>query len=106
MKARIKKTDIVVNVEINDHLDEYIYQVPVGKGKFLLYKEDDLDFEDLYDWRTFRAEAAKNILCGIISNEGVADERNVDNFTKDNQVKDAVLYADELIRQLKEKEGK
>jgi hypothetical protein len=56
-------------------------------------------------WRKLRAEAAKDILCAMISNEGVADERNVDDFTKDNQVKDAVLYADKLISKLKEKEN-
>ena len=40
----------------------------------------------------------------MISNGGVADERNADDFTKDNQVKDAVLYTDKLISKLKEKE--
>lgn len=64
------------------------------------------DKTDDFDWQSFRAEAAKDILCAMISNEGVADERNVDDFTKDNQVKDAVLYADKLISKLKEKEEK
>jgi hypothetical protein len=40
----------------------------------------------------------------MISNEGVADEKNIDDFTKDNQANDAVLYADKLISKLKEKE--
>ena len=62
--------------------------------------------QDSFDWQSFRAEAAKDILCAMISNEGVADERNVDDFTKDNQVKDAILYADKLISKLKEKEEK
>lgn len=69
----------------------------------VMYEEST---SDNFDWQSFRAEAAKDILCAMISNEGVADERNVDDFTKDNQVKDAVLYADKLIAKLKEKEEK
>lgn len=64
---------------------------------------EDNDYQDY--WNDFRAKAAKDFLCSMISNEGVADERNIDDFTKDNQVKDAVLYADKLILKLKEKKS-
>jgi hypothetical protein len=53
---------------------------------------------DNFDWQSFRAETAKDILCSIIQSYG---EDRIEN-----QSELAVEYADELIKQLKEKEAK
>lgn len=100
MKARIKETGEIVELaqEIRGH-----------KGEAFQWFQIELIpelYDDFFDWQSFRVEAAKDVLCAMISNEGVADESNIDDFTKDNQVKDAVLYADKLISKLKEKEEK
>ena len=61
------------------------------------YQDDYLD-ED-FDWQSFRAEAAKDILCAMIQG-GYGQDRI------EHQSVLAVKYADELITQLKEKEEK
>lgn len=53
-----------------------------------------------FDWESFRAEAAKDILCAIIQSGYYGEERVL------RQSKLAVKYADSLIEQLKEKEEK
>lgn len=105
MKARIKKTGEIINLASYatitlDVCDSWGNPIEMKPEEIELIQ----DKTDGFDWQSFRAEAAKDILCAMITNEGVADERNVDDFTKDNQVKDAVLYADSLISKLKEKE--
>ena len=55
---------------------------------------------DSFDWTSFRAEAAKNILTGIVAHNNICiSSRDVDRLTRL-----ALTYTDELIRQLKEKE--
>lgn len=69
----------------------------------VMYKENT---GDNFDWQSFRAEAAKNILCAIINRES--------SFTRNGEVvvshKDfiemAIEDADALIIKLKEKEEK
>ena len=55
-----------------------------------------------FDWQSFRAEAAKDILCGIVAHPNI--RYGVGNT--ETQVGYALQYADELIKQLKEKEEK
>ena len=50
-------------------------------------------------WQSFRAEAAKDILCSIISTPKI-------NGFMESLCKMAIDYADELIKQLKEKKEK
>lgn len=50
-----------------------------------------------FDWQSFRTEAAKDILCAMIP------ERH--NIIGPNNVEYAIMIADELIKQLKEKEN-
>ena len=57
------------------------------------------DKTDDFDWQSFRAEAAKDILCAIIQG-GYAGSRI------EYQSMLSVMYADELVKQLKEKEEK
>lgn len=59
-----------------------------------------VDFnEDSFDWQLFRAEAAKDILCHLL-----------DRYTGDSDnkgfVEQAIGIANELVKQLKEKEEK
>ena len=53
-----------------------------------------------FDWQSFRAEAAKDILCAIIQSGYYGDDRIA------HQSKLAVGYANELCKKLKEKEEK
>ena len=52
------------------------------------------------DWQAFRREAAKDAMCAILSNSKMVDERSWDYVI--SVVKNAVGYADELIKQLQE----
>jgi hypothetical protein len=57
-----------------------------------------------FNWQSFRAEAAKDILCALIpfgKDEGLTKEETLEYC-----VKNAVFIADKLITKLKEKEGK
>lgn len=119
MKYRIRKTNEIVDVvgysactHIRYPNTDYVCYIDnggneiIGRGLNLIWDFEPITEEYTFDWQSFRNQAAKDIMCAMISNEGVADESSVDDFTKDNQVKDAVLYADKLISKLKEKEEK
>lgn len=60
------------------------------------------DLPNEIDWQSFRAEAAKDILAGIVAHPSI---RYGVGHTE-TQVSYALQYADELIKQLKEKEDK
>ena len=57
------------------------------------------NIEIIFDWQSFRAEAAKDILCSMIQG-GYGQDRI------EHQSELAVKYADSLISKLKEKEEK
>lgn len=56
------------------------------------------------DWQSFRAEAAKDILCSVLPSIPIIDG----DFDKSisNAIINSINTADELIKQLKEKEEK
>jgi hypothetical protein len=56
------------------------------------------------EWALFRREAAKDILCAIVGVDRKID-LSTDKRIGQRQVEWAMHFADELIRQLKEKEG-
>lgn len=63
-----------------------------------------LDCFDLWeepDWSAFRRDAAKEILCALISNSDCFTFRQ-DKRAGEIEVSDALSFADELIRQLKQ----
>lgn len=64
--------------------------------------EEDLrkqkELEEIPYWEHFRAEAAKDILCAIIS------QPNLGYYG--DEVENAVIFADKLISKLKEEEEK
>lgn len=68
---------------------------------------DAMKERDEFDWLSFRRQAAKDILCARLSTNGnhinfdYAKNRVCDSFSLQNYVGEAVSYADELIRQLK-----
>lgn len=57
--------------------------------------------KDTTDWDAFRREAAKDILAGFAGSVMMDDDILEDKTVKD-LVKTAVMWADELIKQLKE----
>lgn len=63
----------------------------------------DLPKKSDFDWQSFRAEAAKDILCSVLQTDGVGD---IGSKYVQNCVMASLLFADELIKQLKEKEEK
>ena len=74
-----------------------------GDGETECFYDADLqaskELEEKAYWQSFRAEAAKDILCSMIQG-GYAESRI------EYQSELAVKYATELVKQLKEKEGK
>ena len=57
-----------------------------------------------FDWQSFRAEAAKDILCATLSG-GIASGASGILEMKELIVEGSIELADELIKQLKEKEN-
>ncbi len=71
---------------------------PIRSGDDVEIVEEDKP-KDTTDWAAFRREAAKDILCAMVSGGyGRGRERE--------QAQLAVMYADELIKQLKEEDKK
>lgn len=59
-----------------------------------------------FDWQSFRAEAAKDILCAIINRESPFTRNGEVVVSHQDFIEIAVGDADALIKQLKEKEYK
>ena len=57
-----------------------------------------------FDWQAFRNQAAKDILCQVITREEVTVALTKARVSEERAVSIAIDYADELIKQLKEKE--
>lgn len=93
MKARIKHTDKIIDVEWN--MFGWLFDSPEGKR---IFNTEELDFldNDNIDLESFRAEAAKDILCAMINHFG----------TKDIDMDDVMKWTNSLISKLKEKEKK
>ena len=119
MKARILRTNYYTPklsegeiVEIIQGMEtdaEGIWNAPAGK-LVLCRKEDNtftyaspLDMEifeyDTVDWSAFRREAAKDAMCQLI---GMGRDDGY-KYSPEEVVRYAIIYADELIKQLKEK---
>lgn len=94
MKARIKETGEIVDLaqEVIGH-----------KGERFQWFQLELipePYDEFFNWQSFRAEAAKDILCAIIQSGYYGEDRIA------HQSELAVGYANELVKQLKEKEDK
>ena len=102
MKAVIHATGAIgeiLGIERRDDGNDYVYFQnglckPISEVGFLNpYEQYE---EDCYDWEIFRREAAKDVLSGLASSD-------TDHYLTED-VKLAIDYADELIKQLKEKQ--
>ena len=93
----------------------YVFKHPIKDNNFIWISEEvDESFElvqtdsdelvptnsDSFDWQSFRAEAAKDILCSIIQSGYYGEDRI------EHQSELGVRYADALVLKLKETEEK
>lgn len=71
-----------------------------GPNMKCFYEEDSQEeLEENYNWQSFRNQAAKDILCAMLNT------RYYDNTQrKQGCVEEAIYFANELIKKLKEKE--
>ena len=103
MKARIKgKNEIVECLGIDMICDTIkgIECVHSNGGGEIIPGDCLIELENDFDWQSFRAEAAKDILCAMIQSGYYGEDRIVHHSEL------AVKYIDELIKQLKEKDDK
>lgn len=108
MKARIINTP--VEVEVQPYFNEGMFSgfTDVSgrlRPGMVVYKPSDLEFidkpaplEPIVDWDEFRREAAKVAMCQLI---GMGRDDGY-KYSPDEVAHYAIVYADELIRQLKE----
>lgn len=112
MKYRIRKTNEIVDVvgySACTHTrfpGDYVCYID-SKGEEIVGRELNLiwDFEPIsedstFNWQSFRAEAAKDILCVLLSNPNETQKGDI------FQLSHTIFLVDELIKQLKEKEEK
>ena len=118
MKYRIRKTNEIVDVvgySACTHTrfpGDYVCYIDskgeeiVGRGLNLIWDFEPILSEDsTFDWQSFCNQATKDILCATLSG-GIASGATGFMEEKGNIVKAAISIADELIKQLKEKEEK
>lgn len=102
MKAKVKATGQVINVEIDINIQpvagndiSYVFRDRDGR----IYYGNDLDFKNLYpDWQQVRVQASIAAMQGLISNS--ANHNTVENY-----ISVSVELADALVKKLQEKMG-
>ena len=67
------------------------------------YLPDQVELRKFVDLEHLRIEVAKESLYSILRHEGCADDRNVDHVTKENQIEDAIKYANLFLKKINEK---
>ena len=109
MKARIKGTNTIVEcIRIDGFFGEK------GKGVYCQYINGEhpgayetipgdclIELENDFDWQSFRAEAAKDILCAVLPRIAIIDGDIQQSI--ENAISNSIDVADELIKQLEEK---
>lgn len=100
MKARIRGTNIELDVQ--PFYDETGYFAGF-KNDYEYYRAADLVFPDTpdwdkTDWSSFRREAAKDFISGMLANVSPA----ANQWTTPEIVSAALEIADELIKQIKQ----
>ena len=106
MKAIRKSDGKIIDVKVHGWNGDCAVSYHTDFKDF--YKPEDLDFNvpkeseqpSSFDWQTFRAEAAKDILCAIIQSGYCGEDRIA------HQSELAVGYANALVLKLEEKEEK
>lgn len=100
MKA-IKKSD-GEEVEVRLlHPCEYLAIEPDAEG-YAVFRADDLIIDEPVDWSSFRREAAKEILAGMLSAPALISIGGKRLGTLPDFAKAAVKLADELIKRLRD----
>ena len=106
MKAIIKGTNIEVEVQPFYSDRKFVGFSDKDFPGHCTYTKEDLIFPDAadctnVDWSSFRREAAKDILCTLIGRDDgfvyMQDKR-----AGEIEVSNAICFADELIKQLKQ----
>lgn len=109
MKAKNNKTgEIVTNFGMSKEFGTISYIDSTNTLRFSTASDAEwtiIEEEISFDWQSFRAEAAKDILCATLSG-GTASGMIGIIPEKETIVKASIEIADELIKQLKEKEDK
>lgn len=100
MKAIIKGTNIEVEVQPFYSDGQFVGFSDKDIPGYCTYTKEDLIFPDAtdctnIDWQSFRREAAKDILCAMVSG-GYGRGRESEHAYL------AIKYADELIKHLKQ----
>ena len=113
MKYRIRKTDEIVDVvgysactHTRYPSTDYVCYIDsggteiIGRGLNLIWDFDPINEENAndFDWQSFRTEAAKDFTIYML------DKMEVNRYP--SACHEAIRLADELIKQLKEKEEK
>ena len=76
----------------------YVFLVLIAWGIWRIGDKLDKKCQGPFDWDRFRAETARDVLAGMMGHERI----RYDDSLHERQVKTAIEYADELIKQLKE----
>ena len=103
MKARIKGTNIEVDVQPFYSDGQFVGFSDKGVPGYCTYTKEDLIFPDAtdcanIDWSSFRREAAKDFISGMLANVSPA----ANQWTTPEIVSAALEIADELIKQIKQ----
>lgn len=110
MKAKIKGTNTIVKCRgigtlINEntgiecqHIDGSIEVIPAD---CLIELSESFDIKEPFNWQSFRNQAAKDILCAMLT-----DQRISETTPYKDLVKRSLECTNELIKKLKEKEEK
>lgn len=105
MKARVKSTGNIVDVEWNGHNSMGAIYVDVTHTT--KYYEYELDFDTVYDyWTRLKHQYAGMAMQGLLSNPCIADEIDKEGIvTKPLFIAEmATAFAHALVQKLKEKE--
>lgn len=92
MNAKIKETGKWITI---NPCNDGFYDVETHD----IYEPDELDFVPEFDWQSFRREAAKDAMCQLI---GMGRDDGY-KYSPEEVASYAIVYADELIKQLQER---
>lgn len=104
MKAKVKATGQVINVEIDMNIQpvagndiSYVFRDRDGR----IYYGNDLDFKNLYpDWQQVRVQASIAAMQGMMA--AISPERFTVRISEKAVANASIGYADALIERLKE----
>lgn len=90
----------ITSSSVEEEIDYYLGDELLIRGN--IFDGEPRGNDQSSDWSSFRREAAKDILAGMLSNPGSINVENKRPQTIEGFVNSAVMIADELIKQLQE----